>query len=53
MKGFYMETAYRWPLKPGAPGVVFKPEEMQPLTEMAVKSNITTYPAQARAGLCS
>ena len=42
--GFYMDTAYRWPLNPGAPGVAFKPEEMKPLTELAVKSNITTAP---------
>ena len=46
-KGFYMETAYRWPLSPGAPGVVFKPEEMKPVTEMSVKSNITTAPKRA------
>lgn len=46
--GFYMDTAYRWPLKPGAPGVAFKPEEMKPLTEMSVKSNITTAPKKAR-----
>jgi DMSO/TMAO reductase YedYZ molybdopterin-dependent catalytic subunit len=45
--GFFMDTAYRWPLKPGAPGVAFKPEEMKPLTEMAVKSNITTAPKRA------
>jgi sulfite oxidase len=50
MTGFYMDTAYRWPLKPGAPGVAFKPEEMRPLTELAVKSNITTFPARARVG---
>jgi sulfite oxidase len=49
-KGFYMETAYRYPLAPGAPGVVFKPEEMAPLTELFVKSNITTVPMKARAG---
>lgn len=48
--GFYMDTAYRWPITPGAPGVSFKPEEMRPLTEMAVKSNITTAPARAKAG---
>jgi len=47
-KGFYMDTAYRWPLTPGAPGVAFKPEEMKPLTEMAVKSNITSAPKRAR-----
>jgi sulfite oxidase len=45
--GFYMETAYRWPNQVGAPGVTFKPEEMHPLTEIAVKSNITTAPARA------
>jgi len=49
-KGFYMETAYRYPLKPGEPGVTFKPEEMRPLTELAVKSNITTAPKQMKAG---
>ncbi len=48
-KGFYMETAYRYPLTPGAPGVAFKPEEMAPVTELFVKSNITTAPAKARA----
>ncbi|MDQ3280559.1 MAG: sulfite oxidase [Acidobacteriota bacterium] len=46
--GFYMETAYRWPNEPGAPGVTFKPEEMHPVTELAVKSNITTAPKHAR-----
>jgi len=49
-KGFYMDTAYRYPLTPGAPGVAFKPEEMRPLTELAVKSNITTAPKKAKAG---
>jgi len=49
-KGFYMETAYRYPLQPGAPGVAFKPEEMAPVTELFVKSNITTAPKHARAG---
>jgi DMSO/TMAO reductase YedYZ molybdopterin-dependent catalytic subunit len=49
-KGFYMDTAYRWPLNPGAPGVAFKPEEMRPVTEMFVKSNITTAPKRAHAG---
>jgi DMSO/TMAO reductase YedYZ molybdopterin-dependent catalytic subunit len=50
-KGFYMETAYRYPNKPGAPGVTFKPEEMSPVTELAVKSNITTAPAHAKKGV--
>jgi DMSO/TMAO reductase YedYZ molybdopterin-dependent catalytic subunit len=49
-KGFYMDTAYRFPKSPGAPGVAFKPEEMQPLTELFVKSNITDAPRQARVG---
>jgi DMSO/TMAO reductase YedYZ molybdopterin-dependent catalytic subunit len=49
-KGFYVETAYRYPLNPGAPGVAFKPEEMKPLTDLAVKSNITTAPKKARVG---
>lgn len=49
-KGFYMDTAYRYPLTPGAPGVAFKPEEMSPVKEMFVKSNITTAPATVRIG---
>lgn len=49
--GFYMDTAYRWPLKPGDPGVTFKPEEMRPVTEIAVKSNITSAPRTARVGV--
>jgi DMSO/TMAO reductase YedYZ molybdopterin-dependent catalytic subunit len=49
-KGFYMETAYRYPLAPGAAGVAFKPEEMTPVTELFVKSNITTFPAKVKAG---
>lgn len=48
--GFYMDTAYRWPKQPGAPGVAFKPEEMDPVREMFVKSNITVAPRRARAG---
>lgn len=47
-KGFYMDTAYRWPNEPGEPGVAFKPEEMHPVTELHVKSNITTAPRTAR-----
>ncbi|MEA2339403.1 MAG: sulfite oxidase [Thermoanaerobaculia bacterium] len=49
-KGFYMETAYRYPLTLGAPGVAFKPEEMSPVTVLFVKSNITTAPKKAKAG---
>ena len=49
-KGFYMDTAYRYPNTPGAPGVAFKPEEMTPVTDLFVKSNITTAPKSARVG---
>jgi sulfite oxidase len=49
-KGFYMEVAYRYPKQPGAPGVAFKPDEMTPVTDLFVKSNITEAPAQARVG---
>jgi DMSO/TMAO reductase YedYZ molybdopterin-dependent catalytic subunit len=48
--GFYMDTGYRWPITPGEPGVTFKPEEMRPLTELAVKSNITSAPKKLRVG---
>lgn len=51
IKGFYMDTAYRWPNNPGAPGVTFKPEEMHPVTDLAVKSNITTVPKLPRVGV--
>lgn len=50
-KGFYVETAYRYPLQPGAPGVTFKPDEMKPVTSLFVKSNITTAPAKAKVGV--
>jgi DMSO/TMAO reductase YedYZ molybdopterin-dependent catalytic subunit len=49
-KGFYMDVAYRYPKKPGEPGIAFKPDEMSPVTELPVKSSITTYPAKAKAG---
>jgi DMSO/TMAO reductase YedYZ molybdopterin-dependent catalytic subunit len=49
-KGFYMETAYRYPKTPGAPGVAVKPDEMNPVTELFVKSNITTHPLRTRIG---
>ena len=52
-KGFYMETAYRYPIKPGPAGVAMKPEEMTPVTELFVKSNITAAPKRARAGTTS
>jgi sulfite oxidase len=49
-KGFYMDVGYRYPRKPGEPGVAFKPEEMLPVTELFVKSSITDSPQRARAG---
>jgi sulfite oxidase len=49
-KGFYMDTAYRYPDKPGEPGVAFKPDEMHPVTELFVKSCFTDVPASAKVG---
>jgi sulfite oxidase len=48
--GFYMDTAYRYPPRPRRPGQTFKPEEMESVTELFVKSNITSAPARARVG---
>lgn len=48
--GFYMETAYRYPKHPGAPGEAIPPAEMQPATALFVKSEITRAPARARRG---
>jgi sulfite oxidase len=48
-KGFYMDTAYRFPKKPGEPGVAFKPDEMDPVTSLFVKSSITEAPRTAKA----
>ncbi len=49
-KGFYMETAYRYPDKPGDPGVGIPPAQMHPIGELLVKSNITQAPATAKIG---
>lgn len=49
-KGFYMDVGYRYPKAPGEPGVKFKPEEMDPVRELFVKSNITTAPKNAAVG---
>lgn len=48
--GFYMDVAYRWPKVPGDPGVAFPPDQMLPLTELAVKSNFSSAPGRVRAG---
>ena len=49
-KGFYMETAYRYPKNPGAPGAPVPPEETHSLTELFVKADITRSPETARVG---
>ena len=49
-KGFYMETAYRYPREPREPGVAVRPDEMRVVTDLFVKSNITQAPARARVG---
>jgi sulfite oxidase len=49
-KGFYMETAYKYPKEPGEPGAPVKPDEMRVVTDLFVKSTITQAPAQARVG---
>lgn len=48
--GFYMDVGYRYPKAPGAPGVAFKPEEMNPVTELFVKATITTAPLAVKPG---
>ncbi len=37
-KGFFYETAYRFPVKPGAPGEPIPPDQMGPMTRINVKS---------------
>jgi sulfite oxidase len=44
-KGYYMETAYRYPGRPVQPGEALKPGEMKPVEAMVVKSLIVS-PAQ-------
>ena len=48
--GFYMETAYKYPVRPGPPGVAVAAADMRPVTEMFVKSNITSSPSRLRVG---
>ena len=38
--GFYMQTAYRMPIKPVMPGAVVKPSDMVPVEDMVVQSLI-------------
>jgi DMSO/TMAO reductase YedYZ molybdopterin-dependent catalytic subunit len=49
--GFFMESDYRYPVRPGAPGVAIAPREMRPITDLFVKSLITRAPARARVGI--
>jgi len=39
-KGFFYETAYRYPVKPGAPGEAIPADQMKPMTKLNVKSII-------------
>lgn len=50
-KGFFYETAYRFPETPGAPGAPVPPEQTRPMTVMNVKSVIATPAAGAVLGL--
>ncbi len=39
-KGFFYETAYRFPVTPGAPGAAVPPDQTRPMTRLNVKSII-------------
>ncbi len=39
-KGFFYETAYRFPEKPGAAGQPVPPDQMKPMTKLVVKSQL-------------
>ena len=38
--GFFYETAYRYPVKPGPPGQAIPPDQMKPMTKLVVKSQL-------------
>lgn len=44
-EGYYMQTAYRMPVKPIRPGETVKPTETTPVTDLLVKS-IITHPVE-------
>jgi DMSO/TMAO reductase YedYZ molybdopterin-dependent catalytic subunit len=48
--GFFMDTAYKYPIRPSGPGVAVASADMRPITEMFVKSNITSAPSRIRVG---
>lgn len=47
-KGYYMETAYRYPVRPVTPGEPVSPQELRPVEAMTVKS-LVTFPAEGAA----
>jgi hypothetical protein len=49
--GYFMADDYRYPVRPGAPGVPIDPREMRPITELFVKSQIAQAPARAYVGV--
>ena len=50
-KGYYMETAYRYPARPVEPGTTPNPHDMRPVEEMVVKSLIVEPAQGAIVGL--
>ena len=49
--GYFMDEEYRYPVRPGEPGVAIDPRQMRPITELFVKSMITEPPARAGVGV--
>jgi sulfite oxidase len=49
--GYFMDQEYRYPVRPAVPGVAIDPAKMRPITDLFVKSIITTAPARARVGV--
>jgi sulfite oxidase len=49
--GYFMDQEYRYPVRPGEPGVAIDPAEMRPITELFVASTITKAPGAASAGV--
>lgn len=50
-RGYFMESDYRYPVRPGKPGVDIEQRKMRPITALFVKSEIREAPARARAGV--
>lgn len=42
-KGFFYETAYRYPVEPVVPGAAVPPEKMRPMSQQTVKSIIGSH----------